>query len=380
VNSQPSVQTFALGRRLLAIMMVVSLSAAALIPASTPRADALLDLGGLILFENDAVTATNPEGDSEIYVIRPNGSGLKQLTSNAGDDGDPSWSPDGRQIVFASTRDGVLFPGDDFPVGELYVMRADGSNQTRLTKDEADDYYPEWSPDGQRIVFNSNRHDVNQRYLNIYVMDADGSDITRVTTSPELIDDWRPSWSPDGSRIAFERRDYAADDTMEIYVVGVDGSGEQNLTNHPTALDEMPAWSPRGDLIAFYSNRDAPSSDDLTGEIYVMEPDGSNVRRLTSTPDGESFPQWSPDGRRLAFNRFVEATGHRDIYVMRANGSGETQVTDAPGFNVVSDWGKKKLLGILGLNDSGKTGKAERGKDRHDKKQRDKHRGSKRRG
>jgi TolB protein len=379
VNSQPSVQTFALGRRLLAIMMVVGLSAAALIPASTPRADALLDLGGLILFENDAVTATNPEGDSEIYVIRPNGSGLKQLTSNAGDDGDPSWSPDGRQIVFASTRDGVLFPGDDFPVGELYVMRADGSNQTRLTNDEADDYYPEWSPDGQRIVFNSNRHDVNQRYLNIYVMDADGSDITRVTTSPELIDDWRPSWSPDGSRIAFERRDYAADDTMEIYVVGVDGSGEQNLTNHPTALDEMPAWSPRGDLIAFYSNRDAPSSDDLTGEIYVMEPDGSNVRRLTSTPDGESFPQWSPDGRRLAFNRFVEATGHRDIYVMRANGSGETQVTDAPGFNVVSDWGKKKLLGILGLNDSGKTGKAERGKDRHDRKK-DKHRGGKRRG
>lgn len=375
MNQPSSARARSLGRRLLSITLVAGLSGAALIPASTPRANALLDLGGLILFENDAVTADNPEGDSEIYVIRPNGTGLRQLTRNAGDDGDPSWSPDGRQIVFASTRDQVLFPGDDFPVGEIYVMRADGSQQTRLTNDQADDYYPEWSPDGRRIVFNSNRHDVNQPHLSIYVMDADGTNVTRVTSAPPQTDDWRPSWSPDGSQIAFERRDFAADDTMEIYVVGVDGSDERNITNNAAARDAMPVWSPLGDLIAFASNRDSLPGNYFDGEIYVVEADGSNPRRLTHTPDSESFPQWSPNGRRIAFNRFVEATGHRDIYLMRANGSGETQVTDDPGFNVVSDWGKKRLLGILGLDAQGKDGKAERGKDRHGKKQRDTHRG-----
>jgi Tol biopolymer transport system component len=379
VNYQSSTRALALGRRLLSVSIIASLGCAALIPATTPETDALLNLGGLILFENDAVTASNPEGDSEIYVVRPNGTGLKQLTRNAGDDGDPSWSPDGKRIVFASTRDGVLFPGDDFPVGEIYVMRADGSNQTRITNDQADDYYPEWSPDGRRIVFNSNRHDVYQRYLNIYTMDPDGSDVIRVTTSPELIDDWRPGWSPDGRQIVFERRDYVADDTSEIYVIGVDGSGEQNLTNNSAARDAMPAWSPRGNLIAFASNRDAPGGNYFDGDIYVMEPDGSNPRRLTNTTESESFPQWSPDGSRIAFNRFVESTDHRDIFVMRANGSGVTQVTDDPGFIAVSDWGKKGLLGILGRDTRGKDGGAD-GKNRHGKQQRDTHRGDGKRG
>ena len=215
--------------------------------------------------------------------------------------------PSGR-IAFASDRDG------DY---EIYVMNADGSGVTRLTDNSADDWSPSWSPDGRRIGFISGR-DGNSE---VYVMNADGSGVTRLTDHPDM-DTRPPAWSPDGRRMAFVSY---RDGNSEVYVMNADGSGVTRLTDHPD-IDMRPAWSLGGRRIAFASNRDGDY------EIYVMNADGSDVTRLTNHSELDFDPAWSPDGRQIAF--YSERDGNREIYVMNADGSGVTRLTDRP----VMDW------------------------------------------
>jgi hypothetical protein len=129
------------------------------------------------------------------------------------------------RIAFASNRDGNF---------EIYVMNADGSGVTRLTNNPANDWQPSWSPDGRRIAFVSDRNG-NPK---IYVMNADGSGQTNLTNNPGI--DWDPSWSPDGKRIAFDSN---RDGNYEIYIMNADGSGVTRLTYNP-ADDTRPSWSP----------------------------------------------------------------------------------------------------------------------------------------
>jgi TolB protein len=137
------------------------------------------------------------------------------------------------QIAFVSDRDGNY---------EIYVMKADGTCQTRLTNDPEDDKYPLWSPDGSKIAFSSDR-DGNRE---IYVMNADGTGQTNLTNDPAW--DSQPAWSPDSTKIAFgSERDGLGGD---IYVVNIDGTGLTNLTNDLASNDD-PTWSPDGTKIAF---------------------------------------------------------------------------------------------------------------------------------
>ena len=205
------------------------------------------------------------------------------------------------RIAFASRRDG------DF---EIYVMNADGSGVTRLTDNDASDGTPSWSPDGRRIAFHSDR-DGNTE---IYVMNADGSGVTRLTENDAS--DGAPSWSPDGQRIAFHSD---RDGNWEIYVMNADGSGVTRLTDND-ASDGTPSWSPDGQRIAFQSDRDG------NWEIYVMTPDGSGVTRLTDNDADDAAPSWSPDGQRIAFAS--DRDGDVEIYVMNTDGSDVTRLTD----------------------------------------------------
>lgn len=302
------------------------------------------ETGQTNLHQNEiAFDSTGEDGYTQVYIVNPDGSSPRQLTNTIGKGtGDvkgnqlPRWSPDRTKIAFVSTRDGTW---------EIYVMDADGSNQQRLTHTTKGygNSGPYWSPDGKKILFNSDRHPK----ADIYVIDADGSNEQRLTRHPAT--DAGGKWSPDGEKILFYSD---RDGNTEIYVMDADGANQQRLTHHPSD-DGIANWSPDGTKIAFYSNRhtELTTGEFYQCEVYVMDSDGSNVRRLTYT-EGKGkrswFPAWSRDGKRIVFhsNRDgisaltpVTAEGKSiplwkredwyeyEIYVMDANGSNVQRLT-----------------------------------------------------
>src|SRR5438874_3263495 len=209
-------------------------------------------------------------------------------------------SPPSTKIAFWSSRDGNA---------EIYVMNADGSGQTRLTNNPAADYGPSWSPDGRRIAFASTR---DGYYPDLYTMAPDGSGVTSLTTEDDhlQIGDDQPSWSPDGLRIAFVHKQAHTDNYL-VYVMNADGSGQTPL--HYGYYNAHPTWSPDGRKIAFASDQYAEV------QIVVMNADGSDAVRLTQQNPPSFEPSWSPDGQRIAFGFTNDG-----IDLINVDGTGQT--------------------------------------------------------
>jgi Tol biopolymer transport system component len=292
------------------------------------------------------------EDDYEIYTINPDGSDMTYLTDNVvrgpddppdffNDDIDPNYSPDGKTIAFTSQRNGGP---------EVYTMNADGTNVTRLTTAIGQDRASGWSADGRTIYFFSARDGNNE----IYKMNADGSDQTRLTFNEvndpatpgnETIDVF-PVGSPDGRKIAFSSSRDGGDE--ELYTMNPDGSDVTRLTNSPS-IDRSPNWSPDGKEIVFWSDRagfNPGSTTSRNSEIYKMNADGTGVTRLTDIADdpattevNESVdrnPAWSPDGKKIVFNS--QRTGDPEVHSMNADGSEVTRLTNAVSVDEFCDW------------------------------------------
>jgi TolB protein len=245
---------------------------------------------------------------------------LTQITRDAASDTEPDISSDGRAVVFTSARAGS---------NDIFVTDIDGLDAWNLTGDakiagtatSANDGWARWSPDGRRIAFHSSR-DGN---FEIYVMDADGSYPTRVTNHPGV--DQYPDWSPDGHRIAFRRDlDIWVTDLRDLTDGGADPA--YRLTDAPP-LNQMPAWSPNGQKIAFMSARAGYCA------VFVMNADGTDQRNLTpkdaASSDAEfcsRAPAWSQSGRQIYFTSFRRETqGDTEIFVMDADGLNVRRLT-----------------------------------------------------
>ena len=212
----------------------------------------------------------------DIYRANADGSGMSRLTDNPGYDAEPIISSDGKRIVFGSQRDG------DF---DVYIMDADGSNQKRLTDRVGYDGGPWFSPDGSQIAWrawypqtdaekaqwaeNMANNYIQSTPLDIWVMQADGSDKRRLTDNGAT--NWAPSWHPDGKRIVFSSNmdDWREDlntfgHNFELYLINSDGTGLERIT-YNRVFDSFPMFSPDGRKLAFGSNRNAakPRATDI---------------------------------------------------------------------------------------------------------------------
>lgn len=268
----------------------------------------------------------------QIFTIRSDGTGKKQLTFE-GDNGRPDWSHDGKRITFGAHRgDKAFVPGSKHKMF-VAVMDADGSNLKLLAEGDA----PDWSPDGKQIAFG--------RGGKIWVMGADGKDERQIIAKETF--KAGPSWSPDGKQIAFinvGNPRSPTDPQPHIGIMNADGTAEKVLTKErrmnvrvnpdgtktvlETAYDaNAPAWSPVAGKIAFWSGIET-----RYGQIWVMNPDGTESRQLTDDPNHRNSddPSWSPDGKKILFS--TGRSGRNELWVMDADGKNQKKVHDIDAF------------------------------------------------
>ena len=231
-------------------------------------------------------------GTSEIFVMEIDGSGsVIQLTDDSGRNFEPIWSPDGRKIAFNSWRDRDV---------EIFVMDPDGVNRVQLTDNDVDDVVSSWSPDSQKLAFSRTSEHIFNPDSEIFVMNADGSNALQLTDNDTF--DSSPAWSPDGKTIAFESRSATATWVKtgkyshaqyfysNIYVMNADGSDVIQLTYDN--LSTRVSWSTDGQYITFVYGAFHPN---FKTEMHLMDTNGSRRRTLIDWPDSnEGLPIWRP--------------------------------------------------------------------------------------
>jgi TolB protein len=269
----------------------------------------------------DTKIAVESETKDGMFILTMNADGSNPLRLN----GDkttsmsPSWSPDGKKIAFMSNEDGKP---------EIYVINTDSTDKKQLTNTKpVDDFfskqypnYPSWSPDGKKIVFVS-RPQPNHKAPELYVINVDGTNPTRLTHSKVVPDSWivlglgPVAWSPDGKKIVYGA---VKDDRLGIHVINAYGTDTVSLA---TANGSFASWSPDGKRIVFMSQE---AGDQPTG-IRLMDADGANLVALPNKKaTAEVDPSWLPDGKKIAFSG--DGQEGPGIYTMNLDGTQPTRI------------------------------------------------------
>lgn len=257
-----------------------------------------------------------------IYLMGPLGADERRLTYRAqsAPDESPALSPHGDAVAFSSRRDGV---------NKLYVVALDGSG-TRAVTDGADggDTQPTWAPNGRQLVF--------RRGADLYLIDFDtGATPAKLLagTDDAPAHFGAPAWSPDGKLIAFSG-DRGEGQGTGLWLVQPDGNGLRRLTRPPTSetwlRDLRPAWSPDSTRLAFASNRHATAESEAGDyDVYAVTVEDGAISRLTHDPAVADDPSWSPDGKRIFFtsNRDATRAYYVELYAMPAGGGEQRRLT-----------------------------------------------------
>ena len=229
-----------------------------------------------------------------------------QLTFNSADDAEPSWSPDGTMIAFTSYRTGNQ---------EIYIIDLATGTDAPVTSNGNSNWHPDWSPDGQLISYTGGPNSDQ-----IWVSAPDGSGETAITTSgPHR----HPDWSPDGSEFAYTA------------IIGVEGPVRRiNSDGSGTPLTVVSSgwyadWSPDGSRITFARYAGG-------GQIYLVDPDGSNLKNISTSSDYHAYPAWSPDGSTIACS--ITKSGNSEIYIIDTLGNELLQVTNSPSGDIYPTW------------------------------------------
>ena len=258
------------------------------------------------LTSSQIVFTSNRDGNYEIYRMDIDGKKLRNLTHNKQRNFDPHWSPNGQKIVFMSY----------YPKYVICVMDADGKNQICVTNNKIGDDSPSWDPDGKKILYRSMVVTNLDIYKDIYIMDADGANQERLTQTK--LDENKATFNPKGDKIAFISG-------WILYVMDINGRTKGNLIQEEIIGCGTVVWSPDGENIAFGSHRDGPGS---LSEIYTYNFSTKKLQRLTENRADDDSPEWSPDGKAIAFTS--ERDGNFEIYIMDSDGKNQRRLTQHP--------------------------------------------------
>jgi Tol biopolymer transport system component len=272
---------------------------------------AATDLHGLIAYSAQG---------GDIWVMNADGSNRRRVTHAGGHDFDPSLSPDGKRIVFRTSRGHYQRDPTGTGLEGIFVVDVDGSNEHEIQPPNGG-LFPDWSPDGKRIALSTLRADQTET---IVTMDPDGTHVHDTGVSGGECSEW----SPDGTKIAYCHHPSAG--LFDVWVMNTDGSHRRQLTD-AIGNDYPGAWSPDGKRIAFGSQREG------SFDVFVMNADGSHQTRLSTGPDHESPEAWLPDGR-IVYSSFHGDEPLPTWYVMDADGTNVRSLPQLAGAGDPIDW------------------------------------------
>jgi TolB protein len=319
------------GLVLIRLSVMIALSAAATLILTSSAHATFPGRDGRLAYQG----LDDTTGRLALYTVGPHGQRVRQLTHFT--DGDlelPDWSPDGKTIAFDSDHGGGGI--------HIFTIRSDGTGLTQVTSGDGSEYGPAWSPDGMHLAIDHIEDGVPD---SIFILDPTTGAMRQLTSNPFAATggfDGGPQYSPDGTQIAFARiKAFRAHTALSaVFVVNVDGTHLRRLTPFKTN-SANPDWSPDGSRLVFNDRDDADAGG---SNVYTIKPDGTCLRKLTHDPTLKWYqPNWSPSGRKIVATRVSTTDGSVGFWTMSANGTHIKPLLQSDDFKNQADWQARSL-------------------------------------